>query len=442
MLQWFKRLGVVAVLLGAGCSSPGVVNEEDRPYLAAARQAAGWLRTACVKRDGSKAWPADPTDPASVCPDLYYGTAGVVLFCLELHRATGDPAGLEEAKAGANFLIASLPDTLDRKDQAGFYLGVAGIGFVLEETHRATGDRGYREAALRCVALLRKGAKPAGAGVEWSDTTDIISGSAGTGLFLLYAAREMGCAGATDLAAKAGRRLLELGIPEKGGLKWRMDPDFPRLMPNFSHGTAGVCYFLASLYGATRETAFLDGALAGARYLQGISSRQGRIFHHEPGGEDLFYEGWCHGPAGTGRLYRRLWQVTGDPKWKATLEAGAAEIMESGIPEKRTAGFWNNVSQCCGSAGVAEFFMSLYRLTGRPEYLAFARRLGNDLLARAVTAPGGLKWIQAEHRVKPDLLVAQTGYLQGAAGIGACLLHLDSLEHGGGAGISWPDSPF
>ncbi|MHC5070964.1 MAG: lanthionine synthetase LanC family protein [Planctomycetota bacterium] len=442
MLQHLRCLGAIVVLLGVVCSSVGVEHGDKRPYLAAARKAASWLQAVAVERDGRKAWPADPDDPRSVCSDLYYGTAGVVLFYLEFHRATGDPTWLEEAKAGADDLILSLPDTLDQKDQPGLYLGVAGIGFVLEETHKATGDLDYREAALRCVELLRKAAKPAGAGVEWNHTTDIISGSAGTGLFLLYAADEMDCAGARDLAAQAGRHLLELGIPARGGLKWRMDPDFPRLMPNFSHGTAGVCYFLASLYAATREAAFLDGALAGARYLQSISSREGRIFHHEPGGEKLFYQGWCHGPAGTARLYYRLWRVTGDAKWKTALEAAAAEIMNSGIPEERTAGFWNNVSQCCGSAGVAEFFMSMYRLFGQKEYLEFCRRLATDLLVRAMPEQDKLKWIQAEQRVKPHLLVAQTGYLQGAAGIGACFLHLDSLERGGDAGISLPDSPF
>lgn len=32
------------------------------------------------------------------------------------------------------------------------------------------------------------------------------------------------------------------------GLSWPMSPDYPRLMPNFSHGTAGTAYFLSRLY--------------------------------------------------------------------------------------------------------------------------------------------------------------------------------------------------
>ncbi len=116
--------------------------------------------------------------------------------------------------------------------------------------------------------------------------------------------------------------------------------------------------------------------------------------------------------------------------------------MQSGIPERQTPGYWNNVSQCCGSAGVADFMLNLCRVTGRREYLAFAKRVTANLFARATCEGDGLKWIQAEHRVKPDLLVAQTGFMQGAAGTGTWLLHLDAFERGQKASIVWPDSPF
>jgi hypothetical protein len=53
-----------------------------------------------------------------------------------------------------------------------------------------------------------------------------------------------------------------------------------------------------------------------------------------------------------------------------------------------------------------------------------------------------LKWIQAEHRTRPELLVAQTGLMQGAAGIGLYLLHLDALERGQHIKIVLPDTPF
>lgn len=116
--------------------------------------------------------------------------------------------------------------------------------------------------------------------------------------------------------------------------------------------------------------------------------------------------------------------------------------MVSGIPEKQTAGFWNNVSQCCGSAGVADFFLSLHRITRDRQYLDYAKRVTDQILSKATLDGAGMRWVQAEHRVRPELLVAQTGLMQGAAGIGMWLLNLDSFERGKKPAITLPDSPF
>jgi lantibiotic modifying enzyme len=386
-------------------------------------------------------WPADPRDPKTVNASLYSGAPGVVLFFLAAYRSTTDPAYLKDARAGADYLLAALP----QEKNTGLYTGLAGIGFTLTETFKATQEEKYRQGARRCVQLLRERAARAGRGVEWNETTDIISGGAGTGLFLLSAARELKEAAARELAASAGQRLIELGRAEKGGMKWAMDAKFPRLMPNFSHGTAGVAYFLATLYAETKNREFLDAALAGAKYLLAVAHTEMEgclVFHHEPGGENLYYLGWCHGPVGTARLFYRLHQVTGDRVWMEWVKRAARSVMVSGIPEKPTPGFWNNVSQCCGSAGVAEFFLSLHRITRDRAYLDFSQRVTTQLLAQATRDRDGLKWVQAEHRVRPELLVAQTGYMQGAAGIGMWLLRLDAFQQRRAATITLPDSPF
>jgi lantibiotic modifying enzyme len=328
----------------------------------------------------------------------------------------------------------------------GLYAGISGIGFALLETHKAARDGAYRAGVETCLKFLSKNAEPVGeGGVQWGETTDIISGNAGTGLFLLRAADELGDPAWVELAAAAGLRLIELAQPAEGGLKWAMDPRYPRLMPNFSHGTAGIAYFLASLYQATNEQEFLDSALAGASYLKSVARSQGEtclIFHHEPEGEELFYLGWCHGPVGTSRLFFRLHRITGDPEWLDWVEKGARAILESGIPENEHPGFWNNVGVCCGSAGVADHFLSLYQVTGKGEYLEFAQSLTAQILAQGSHDRSGLHWIQAEHRSRPEFLQAQTGLMQGAAGIGRWLLRMDAFERGGSIRIYLPDDPF
>jgi lantibiotic modifying enzyme len=413
----------------------------DRLFLQAAEKAAAWIQSAGIRTAGGLAWPANPKDPNSLNTTLYSGTPGIVLFFLEAFDATGIEPYLRDARGGADFLLAAVPG----EKGTGLYEGLSGVLFALEETFKATNGPKYRQGFLTGLEKIRATAIPKGAGVEWSLTTDIISGSAGTGLFLIYAYHETKDRAWLDLAARAGARLVELGRPANGGLKWAMDPEFPRLMPNFSHGTAGIAYFLARLYQETKRKEFLDAASAGAKYLLSVADTEGetcRIFHHEPDGRDLYYLGWCHGPVGTARLFYVLNQETGKRAWLEWVRKSAHTLLKSGIPEKETSGFWNNDGICCGLAGVGEFFLDLGRALNDKAYLEFCDRVTSRLLAKATVADGRMFWVQAEHRVRPDFLVAQTGYMQGAAGIGMFLLRLDQAGRGQKGKIVFPDSPF
>lgn len=418
-----------------------VISDNERLWLKAAKDTERWIKVSALETEEGRTWPGVPGESQSGNNTLYSGTPGVVLFYLEAYQSTGDPAYLKEAVSGADYLLA----TLAREKMAGLYTGISGIGYALSETYRSSQEERFLEGFRECLQFIQNNAVKAGKGIQWSDTTDIISGNAGTGLFLLYAARVLEESNWLELADQAGQRMLELGQPEKGGLKWSMNPDYPRLMPNFSHGTAGIAYFLASLYMQTQHQEYLDAALAGATYLQAIADIEGDsclIFHNEPDGEDLFYLGWCHGPVGTARLFYRLFQLTENREWLTWMEKGAQAILQSGIPENETPGFWNNQGQCCGSAGVADYLLSLYEIGHNPEYLELARKLTKNLLDRSSHDTTGLKWIHAEHRARPEFLQAQTGLMQGAAGIGLWLLRLDAFDRGKSATLFLPDNPF
>jgi lantibiotic modifying enzyme len=439
---------IATLILVAGGLLAGAETGVSAPPAARdlAIDAARWIRASALPTSSGLVWPADPRDPKTVNTSLYSGTPGVVLFLLEAYRATGDRAYLDDATRGADHLLGVIDETKD----TGLYTGLAGVGFTLGEVHRATKDPKYRAGVERVVARLSTLAHPVGAGVEWTNVTDIISGSSGTGLFLLYAGQALPSTDALALARRAGARLIEVGKPvggAPGAVMWELSPGYVRNYPNFSHGTAGVAYFLTTLSKATGDRTFLDAAIGGARYLKSIANTDGDVclvFHDEPGdaGRNLFYLGYCHGPAGTARLWYQLYKVTGDRDWLAWTERSARGILKSGIPEHETPGFWNNVSACCGSAGVASFFLSLHQVTGKREYLAFARRMTDQLVAKATRDAAGTRWVQAENRVQPENLVAQTGWMQGAAGIGAWLLQLDAFERKKPARITLPDDPF
>ena len=118
-------------------------------------------------------------------------------------------------------------------------------------------------------------------------------------------------------------------------------------------------------------------------------------------------------------------------------------IVASGVPERQTPGLWNVVCQCCGTAGIADFFVSLWVATQEPEHLAFARRVADQTLSRASDLDGaGARWYQAWTRTQPWHVTAETGYMIGAAGVGAALLHLHLAERDRYRAILFPDNPF
>ncbi|HEX4956247.1 MAG TPA: lanthionine synthetase LanC family protein [Thermoanaerobaculia bacterium] len=444
--------GLVSLFLlgGLGCAgndqpaAPRVAAPPPpTPYLQAALGAARFVDAHAREVPTGLSWLPPVEDWPVAEHGMYNGGCGVVRFWLEAWRHTGDPIHLEKARRGGDHILAAVPESKGVSALYSLYSGWGGPLWTLEQLHAATGDPRYREGALRLLEQIHAAAQDAGtvdgrdAGVHWStfgETTDVFGGTAGIGLLLLWAADAFDHPPSRALAARAGRWLLGASVERTGGLTWPIDKGGPRVMPNFSHGTAGVAYFLATLYQATGEKDFLDAALAGAQHLVTIAEKgDGQVclvFHEEKVGEDRHYLGFCHGPVGTTRLFERLYLVTRDLQWRAWVDRGTRGILESGIPEQRTAGFWNNVSQCCGSAGVIEHVLHQYRRTRDPKLLAFARHMGDDLLARATEQSGGLAWVQAEHRVKPELLEAQVGYMQGAAGIGITLLHLDAAVRG------------
>lgn len=419
-----------------------------RPYLDAAKQAMRWITTTRIVDARGARWPVAPDKSADVQLDLYSGTPGVVLFLLEMYAATRDTRALADAVLGADFLIASLPAASApiTGEGAGLYTGLAGTAYVLERTFDATREDKYLRAAQQIVRTLLTAERKDTPG-GWNESNDIVSGTAGIGLTMLWAAKTFGDAEARDAAIRAGQTLVRAGLPQPVGIKWEIQPGFRKRYPNFSHGTAGVAFFLARLFGETGDTLFRDVAVSGAKYLQSIAvstTSDGRkIMHSEPGGEELFYMSWCHGPAGTARLFHQLGRVAHNPDFSQYVDALARGISDSGVPETHPdlSGFWNNISQCCGNCGVSEFFIAQYRRTRERTDLAFAQRVCDDTISRATAVGDGLKWIQAENRTAPTEVVAQTGLMQGAAGVGLALLHLDGALRRRPAAVVLPDSP-
>jgi len=426
-----------AAAMGAAAAQGVAVAQPGPGWLDLATQAANWIDSHAVETEAGVVWPVDPEHEGQISRTLYAGSPGVVLFFLELHEATGDQRWLERARLGAADLAASIDDP---DLGAGLYTGLGGVAFTLGRAADIAGDEAFDDAARRAISRMHDLASVTDAGASWGPVTDIISGDAGGGLALLWAHERWGDARDLELAARVGRHLLATAIEAEPGLSWPMSPDFPRVMPNFSHGTAGVAFFLARLAEETGDEAFLDGAIGGGERLLALTEN-GLIHHHTPGGEDLHYLGWCHGPTGTGRLYDQLHRMTGEASWRDAWLAGAQAILDNGAPARRNDGYWENVGVCCGSAGMAGAMLDLERATGDDAWRTGTLAFIADIIARPSSRGDMIWWLHAEHRTRPDLLVAQTGYMQGAAGVGLTLLRFHGAQRERPWTLRLPDEP-
>jgi hypothetical protein len=146
--------------------------------------------------------------------------------------------------------------------------------------------------------------------------------------------------------------------------------------------------------------------------------------------------GWCHGPAGTLRLFALLDQVDPDPRWSAALAGCLQAIRDSRLPERRYPGYWDNVARCCGTAGVGRSLLDRYDATGDGAYLDWAGVLADDVLGRTVEMSEGLAWSNTEHTADPPDLPPEPGLMQGAAGVAGWLARLQASRSSGPAGAS------
>jgi hypothetical protein len=394
--------------------------------------------------------------------NLYSGSAGIALFYLELFEATGDAQYLEIARAAGGELVDKVGqiETLPCALMGGW----GGYLFVLSELAGATSNKSMAEAARLCAQKQRDQAQPIGAGIGWiqempyakltgfkgqREIYDVAEGAAGAGLAWLYAHEEGVHESALSWAQAAADRLLEVAQTAEGGLRWQLMEDIPWPFdaPNFAHGTAGVAYFLARVFELTADAKYLDAAVAGAGHVQAVAENidgGGHLVPHilNDGRPSRFYLGMCHGPAGTARLFYLLGQLTQQPQWMRWSRGLDDGLVALGAPEQRSRGFWNNISQCCCDAGIGDHAVSMYRATNDEFYLELAQRVAGELVRQSSGDAETCCWPQAEHRSQPEFIQTQTGYMQGAAGVGSFFVHLATTLAGKSVKIAFPESPY
>lgn len=447
-------------------------------YVKFAEQSAAWIKTTKKSGKFGNLWLQSPDSkedfsdyPMLTPKSLYGGSSGLGLFYLRLYQETKKTEYLEEAELAAKEIIetdegvAFYERTLNSKASgasklvhvknmpgwaAGYYNGPTGSAYLVIKLFELTGKEAYKNYAVKVADDLLAAAKKSDTGIYWSEQNDLC-GDAGFVTYLSSVYDLTKDEKYRETARSFGNFLLSKGKPApKGGTYWNVVDltiiDFPKdvFWVNHAHGTSGVGWIFTILYNLTKDEKFLNAAKEAAKYIEGIAVGDENAvlvpyldsLERGPSTE-FYYLSTCHGPAGTSILFQSLYRITGDKNyldWVLKLSRG---IIKAGAPEIFSRGYWQSQALCCGTPGLVEHFVSVYKLTKNPEFLDYARRAAKTVVGQSFVedAEGDIyhqkairRWSGAWWRTIPTDVHSYTGLYIGTAGNAWALLSLAAVE--------------
>lgn len=322
--------------------------------------------------------------------DVYSGGPGVALFLVGLHAKTKDARYLAGAKALLEKAAAA-------PLKGGLYTGRAGVGQACLDGYLVSKDKALLATAEACARRLGE-----------PEATDVIYGAAGMGIFLLNLHAATGRW--LDEADTLGRYLVRHAKRENGRASWVVAPGSDRVYIGFSHGAAGIGYFLLHLHRATKKAVYRDLAVEAARFVIETAHPDGddgwKWTKMHPARKQAFPVQWCHGSPGNALFFLDLHRHVGGDLYKRALDRCVAANLREG-KTARVGG-----CQCHGSGGNADVLIEVYRTTGDKRLLDAAHAWAKDLADES-----GVKLTVGRYTYPP-------GYMLGLAGIGQFFLRL------------------
>jgi hypothetical protein len=396
----------------AKLSASTIAKPSDRPdavprvdFLHLARRIGDALLHDAIQTACGAHWVSNhPTAGGQAGRDLYTGSAGTALFLCQLHEVTEDARYLDLAVQCGNWLQANVTNVTRQIDMPGLYYGDCGPGLLYLKLYGLTGDDSWLELTHLVSQDVAKMAR---------HSPDLMTGSAGTGIFHLALWRVSGERAALDRALGEAVFLLDTRTRERP--TWVIPEGHDTLSGReyigFSHGSAGIGYFLAECGLACRDSTISSVCVEIADWMIGLGrpcldDESGLMWSSTPDGVPSRGLHWCHGSAGIARFLLSAYAVSADPA-HARAASRAGRMLALGAP-------WAGTTQCHGIAGNAEVLIDLWACLGDDDWLSWATMLGENL-ALYETERG---WPSEDHRVvSPDLMVGQ-------AGVGAAFVRL------------------
>jgi hypothetical protein len=361
--------------------------------------------------------------PAISSADLAGGSAGLAVLFGYLAKA--QPGQGHDATAG-RFLDEAITAVAQAPLDASLYEGLAGVGWAAEHLRRQLPELETEDINAEVDEALGEHLKVS----RWTDDYDLIGGLVGLGVYALERLPEPAAINilkrVLDHLAETAESVPD-GITWWTNPAW-LPPDVRPRWPHgyynlgLAHGVPGVVALLGSacaagLGGGTARP-LLDGAVRWLLAQQGPDGAgigpwiepQGP----RPGPCRL---AWCYGDPGFAAALLVAARCVGEPAWErealtVALRAAARPADQAGV---RDAGL------CHGAAGLGHLFNRLYQATGEPR-LAEAARLWFRRTLELRRPDRGIAGFAAFSPEREEQWADEPGLLTCAAGIALALL--------------------
>ena len=350
--------------------------------------------------------------------NFYDGNAGIAYFLLKAYVATGERGDLNAAKKALDHMWART-----KRDRNGVYFdeavnglfeGNAGPAYVFLYAYHVTGQHKYLKQSIELAARMLKVPDTGEKG-----STDIISGAAGAGLFLLKLHEVTRDRDYLQGAQGLGDFLINKAELTGEGAKWPLfwrESGHTGHYPGFSHGVAGIGYYLSRLSLASKDPRFAEYAEKAQRYLEDIAVNENDVakwYTDEDKFKARFPAQWCHGAGGMNPFFVERFRTTGNEAGLNWAKRGTGYMLNRGLAAQQ------NASVCHGVSGNAASLLSVYRETCDPRYAEEIRAAVTLLNETAKRNGESIDW--ESPRFKTDF-----SYMTGIAGVGDFFILLSS----------------
>jgi lantibiotic modifying enzyme len=387
-----------------------------RPLLEGTSKDRAWESVQAIRDDLA----ALERDPAAE-PSLAGGAAGLAV--LHGYLAQTEP-GQDYAAVAEGCLRRATAAVADQPTSASLYGGLTGVGWALAHLQgRLPGLDGEGDAAEIDDALLHHLDRS-----PWPDDYDLVSGLVGFGV---YALERLPRPAAVACLERVVECLVETAEHRSESITWWTNPAWlpdenreksPRGYYNLglAHGVPGVVAFLGQVCAAgvavTEARPLLDGAVRWLLAQQGPGGFSYWVGPEAPGEPARL--AWCYGDPGVAAALLGAARYVDDPAWERAARAIARRAAgrppaEAGVVD---------AGLCHGAAGLGHLFNRLFQATGDPQ-LGEAARFWFERAVEMRRPGSGLGGYEAWRSGDADgAWVAEPVLLTGAAGIALALL--------------------